>query len=48
LYKIGGSYFVVVGNHRVSVARYHGIEWIDAQVTEFCVPTKHPREGTRR
>jgi predicted N-acetyltransferase YhbS len=38
LYKIGGSYFVVDGNHRVSVARYHGIEWIDAQVTEFRVP----------
>jgi hypothetical protein len=39
LYKIGGSYFVVDGNHRVSVARYHGIEWIHAQVTEFCVPS---------
>jgi hypothetical protein len=39
LYKIGGSYFVVDGNHRVSVARYHGIEWIDAQVTEFRVPS---------
>jgi hypothetical protein len=39
LYKIGGSYFVVDGNHRVSVARYHGIEWIHAQVTEFRVPS---------
>lgn len=35
LYKIGGSYFVLDGNHRVSVARYHGIEWIDAEVTEL-------------
>jgi hypothetical protein len=39
LYKIGGAYFVVDGNHRVSVARYHGIEWIHAQVTEFRVPS---------
>lgn len=39
LYKIGGTYFVVDGNHRVSVARYHGIEWIHAQVTEFRVPS---------
>ena len=35
LNKIGDSYFVVDGNHRVSVARYHGVEWIDAEVTEF-------------
>jgi hypothetical protein len=35
LYKIGDSYFVADGNHRVSVARYHGVEWIDADVTEF-------------
>ena len=35
LYKVGDSYFVADGNHRVSVARYHGVEWIDAEVTEF-------------
>jgi hypothetical protein len=35
LYKIGGFYFVLDGHHRVSVARYHGVEWIDAYVTEF-------------
>ena len=35
LYKIGDSYFVADGNHRVSVARYQGVEWIDAEVTEF-------------
>jgi hypothetical protein len=35
LYKIGDAYFVADGNHRVSVARYHGVEWIDAEVTEF-------------
>ena len=35
LYKVGDSYFVADGNHRVSVARYQGVEWIDAEVTEF-------------
>ena len=35
LYKIGEAYFVLDGNHRVSVARYHGVEMIDAEVTEF-------------
>jgi hypothetical protein len=38
LYKLGDAYFVEDGNHRVSVARYQGVEWIDAEVTEF-----HPR-----
>ena len=35
LYKVGDFYFVLDGHHRVSVARYHGVEWIDAHVTEF-------------
>ncbi len=35
LYKTGEAYFVLDGNHRVSVARYHGVEMIDAVVTEF-------------
>ncbi len=35
LYKVGGFYFVLDGHHRVSVAHYHGVEWIDAHVTEF-------------
>jgi hypothetical protein len=35
LYKVGGFYFVLDGRHRVSVAHYHGAEWIDAYVTEF-------------
>jgi hypothetical protein len=35
LYKIGESYFVLDGHHRVSVARYHGAHWIDARVIEF-------------
>ncbi len=35
LYKVGGYYFVLDGHHRVSVAQFHGVEWIDAEVTEF-------------
>src|SRR5829696_2699060 len=58
LYKIGALYFVEDGNHRVSVARYHGVEWVDAEaeVTEFRAPiaekpeTRHQRsqKGLRR
>ena len=35
LYKIGEKYFVLDGNHRVSVARYQGTEMIDAEVIEI-------------
>ena len=38
LYKLGHTYYVLDGHHRVSVARYHGVEWIDARVTEFHAP----------
>lgn len=50
LYGIDGDYyFVVDGHHRVSVARFHGAEWIDAEITEFR-SSKKPEEaaGTRR
>jgi hypothetical protein len=33
LLELGGTYFVIDGNYRVSVARFHGVEWIDAEVT---------------
>ena len=35
LYKVGSFYFVLDGHHRLSVASYHGVEWIDAEVSEF-------------
>ena len=35
LNKFGDFYFVKDGHHRISVARYHGAEFIDAEVTEF-------------
>lgn len=34
LYKVGEVYFVLDGNHRVSVAREHGAAFIDAEVFE--------------
>jgi len=33
LYKVGSFYFVLDGNHRVSMYRYHGVELMDAVVT---------------
>jgi hypothetical protein len=35
LYELCGVYFVQDGNHRVSVARFQGVEMIDAEVTRF-------------
>jgi len=35
LYKLGDAYFVEDGNHRVSVARYHGMPDVEAKVTEL-------------
>jgi hypothetical protein len=32
--ELGGDYFVNDGNYRVSVACFHKVEWIDAEVTE--------------
>jgi hypothetical protein len=34
LYRVGDVYFVKDGNHRVSVARERGVEFIDAEVIE--------------
>jgi len=46
LYKISDSYFVEDGNYRVSVARYQGVEMIDAEVTEFFMPADYEAERT--
>lgn len=35
LFELYSLYFVLDGHNRVSVARYHGVEWIDAEITEF-------------
>ena len=34
LLELNEEYFVDDGNNRVSVARFHGVEWIEAEVTE--------------
>ena len=43
LLEMGGDYFVHDGHHRVSVARFHGVEWTDAEVTEYRSPGKRGR-----
>lgn len=35
VYKLGDNYFVRDGNHRVSVAKAQGVEFIDAEVVEL-------------
>ena len=35
LYKVGGFYFVLDGHDHLSVASYHGAEWVESEVTEF-------------
>lgn len=50
LYRLDNDYFVQDGHHRVSVARFHGAEWMDAEVTEFrsSRDAKGPVRGKRR
>lgn len=40
VYKVGDVYFVLDGNHRVSVARQLGMKTIEAYVTELRTPIK--------
>lgn len=40
LYKVGDIYFVFDGNHRVSVSKKMGVEYIDAVVIEFITDIK--------
>ncbi|MBN2072944.1 MAG: transcriptional regulator [Actinobacteria bacterium] len=44
LYKVGEIYFVLDGNHRVSVAKRMGVKYIDAEVIEFKTPVPITRE----
>ena len=39
LYKLGDDYYVVDGNHRVSVARFKEVEMIDAPSSATSSPT---------
>ena len=47
LYKVGDDYYVHDGNHRVSVARLGGAEWVDAEVTEFFPSRRAESSGGR-
>ena len=52
LYKVGDAYFVKDGNHRVSVAKEKGAEYIDAEVIELPIsvplsPDTDPRDLLR-
>ena len=38
VYQVGESYFVLDGNHRVSIARQHGLKMIEAYVWEYPTP----------
>src|SRR5207302_7122402 len=40
--KVGNVYFVKDGNHRVSVAKEKGVEYIDAEVIECPLPVSLP------
>lgn len=48
LYRLGNAYFVRDGNHRVSVAREQGREFIDAEVTEIKTDIPITADMTRR
>lgn len=40
LQKVGDEYFVRDGHHRISVARFHGAEYIDATVIDSICPVE--------
>ena len=41
--EYGGYYFVRDGNHRVSVAKTHGIEFLDGEVRKLIIPIHLPK-----
>lgn len=48
VFEYGNAYFVRDGNHRVSVAKTNGIEFISAEVTQLQIPITVPPEMTRQ
>ena len=47
LYEIGGVYFVRDGNHRISVAKTRGVEYIDAEVTSLGTEIKLTKDMSK-
>jgi hypothetical protein len=48
LFEYGGYYFVRDGNHRVSVAKVEGVEFLSAHVTRMQIPVTLPEGLTRK
>ncbi|PJF36536.1 MAG: hypothetical protein CUN49_04865 [Candidatus Thermofonsia Clade 1 bacterium] len=48
VYKVGDAYFVIDGNHRVSVARQLGAKTIEAYVTELRTPVPIDENTTEK
>jgi hypothetical protein len=48
VFEYGNAYFVRDGNHRVSVAKTNGIEFISADVTQLKIPITVPPGMTRQ
>jgi hypothetical protein len=46
VYKVGDAYFVLDGNHRVSVARANGMKTIEAYVTEWSTEVPFDKDTT--
>lgn len=47
VYELGGLYFVRDGNHRVSVAKMQGVEFIDAEVVSLQTEIKLKPDSTK-
>jgi hypothetical protein len=48
VFEYGNAYFVRDGNHRASVAKTNGIEFISADVTQLKIPITLPPDMTRQ
>jgi hypothetical protein len=46
--EVGGRYFVSDGNHRVSVAKSHEIEFIDAEIVAYDITISLPAQLNRK
>ena len=46
LIEFGGFFFVRDGNHRVSVAKFNGIDYLDAEITRYALPVTLPSAMT--
>jgi hypothetical protein len=45
LHRVGDHYYVEDGHHRVSVAKHHGVAYIDAEVLEYICMAQDAQEA---